>query len=412
MADVFVSYSKKNRAGAEKIVAALGAEGFSVWWDDRLEPAESWDEEIEREIAGARAVVVLWTKESVKSRWVRSEAQYGLDKGKLAPASLEACDLPIAFLYVQAANLARWEGDRADQNWKRFTAHVRDVVAGQAAAPRAADTVFDVHGQPDWRAGYGRHVNGEPILRGNTITATTPPGAVFRDDEALPLMTIIGAGRFVMGSPANTPGARDNETPARTVQIARPFALGIYPVTFDEWARARSEGGVRHDPKDEGWGRGARPVIHVSWNDAGEFAAWLSARTGERYRLPSEAEWEYACRAGAEGAYSFAGAIEPRRANYAAKSTQPVGGYEPNRFGLYDMHGNVREWVEDLWHDTYADAPTDALPWLNSHSPMRVVRGGGWLDPDWFLRSASRGRAGAGDRCNFIGLRVARDIAA
>lgn len=409
MADIFLSYAKVDRVRAEAVVRALSEEGFSVWWDDRIEAAEHWDEGIEREIDAAGAVVVLWSKDSTKSRWVRTEAQFALAAKKLAPAAIDDCTLPIAFLLVQAVDLTRWEGDRRDPNWMKLTARVRDIVRGSVNDEAASAPAFD-HSSPDWRAGYGEHVNGEPILRGNTITPQAPAGTVFRDDAHLPLMCVVAAGGFIMGAAHGDPEGKQHERPARNVHIGRPFALGVYAVTFEEWDHAAAQGGVRHRPADERWGRGQRPVINISWNDAQEFVHWLRERTGERYRLPSEAEWEYACRAGASGAYSFAGAIEPRRANYGSQATAPVGWCAPNAFGLYDMHGNVREWVEDLWHDNYAGAPADALAWTTGHSALRVVRGGSWRDEGWFLRSASRGRAAATERCNFIGMRVARDI--
>jgi formylglycine-generating enzyme required for sulfatase activity len=406
MADVFVSYKQEEAALAQNVIRALEAEGFSVWWDDRIAPAEHWDAVIEREIAAARAVLVLWTPASVGSQWVRSEAQYGLDHKKLVPVTLIACSPPLAFLLVQAIDLTRWSGDRTHNAWRKVTAYLSDVMKGAAQTTASAT---ESPPREDWRAAFGKHVNGEPILLGETINAAAPAGAVFKDGGEFPLMCVIGAGSFVMGSPRGAPDSRENEYPQRRVDLAK-FALGVYPVTFGEWDAAPRAGGVAHQPNDEGWGRGRTPVVNVSWNDVQSYVRWLSSRSRERYRLPSEAEWEYACRAGSASAFAFDAAPDGR-AVFAARRPAEVGSFPANGFGLYDMHGNVREWVEDAWHDNYVDAPLDAIAWTSGHSAMRVVRGGGWLDEAWFLRSASRGRAGAPDRCNFIGFRVARDIA-
>lgn len=407
MADVFISYKKEDAPLARRVIGAIEAVGFTTWWDDRIAPAEHWDETIEREIAAARAVVVLWTKASVKSQWVRSEAQFGLDQKKLLPLLLEECSPPLAFVLVQAINLARWDGDIEHKSWRRVTAYLHDIAKG--AARSGAEAPAAAAPRADWRGAFGTHVNGEPILLGDTVTTAAPTGTVFKDGADLPLMCVIGAGGFNMGSPRGAPDSRENEYPQRRVDVSK-FALGVYPVTFEEWDAARRDGAVAHAPRDEGWGRGRMPVMNVSWNDAQQFTRWLSNRAGVRYRLSSEAEWEYACRSGSDEAFSFAGALSPERAVYKLKRPAPVGSFPANAFGLYDMHGNVREWVEDSWHDNYVDAPRDGIPWTSGHSAMHVVRGGSWQDEPWFLRSAGRGRASAPERCSFIGFRVARDI--
>lgn len=405
MADVFISYKQEEQQLARKVAAALEAEGFSTWWDDRITPAEHWDEVIEREIGAARAVVVLWTPASIGSNWVRTEAQYGLNAKKLAPATMVGCTPPLAFLLIQSADLTKWNGDRRDHAWLKFTAYLRDVMKGAAASVQSAPSTIDQ--RADWRAAFGKHVNGEPILLGESITHAAPAGTLFKDGEGLPLMCVIGAGGFVMGSQRGSQDAQENEYPQRRLDVGK-FALGVYPVTFAEWEGARGAGGVAHRPHVEGGG--AMPVVDVSWNDARDYVHWLSRSTNERYRLPSEAEWEYACRAGSNGPYSIHGPLSRGHATYEASRPTPVGSYPANAFGIHDMHGNVREWMEDLWHDNYVEAPIDAIAWTSGHSPMRVVRGGAWLDQAWFLRSAARGRASAPDRCNFIGLRVARDL--
>jgi len=156
MADVFISYKKEEVQTAQRVIRALESEGFSTWWDDRIAPAEHWDETIEREIAASHAVMVLWSPASTKSQWVRSEAQYGLEHKKLLPVLIEPCSPPIAFMLVQAINLTRWDGDTAHNAWRKVTAYLNDIVGGRAAAsPARAEAPRE-----DWRAAFGKHVNG------------------------------------------------------------------------------------------------------------------------------------------------------------------------------------------------------------------------------------------------------------
>ena len=219
-----------------------------------------------------------------------------------------------------------------------------------------------------------------------------------------------------MGSPASEEDRFDAEGPQRWVRVER-FALGRYEVTFEEYERFVRAAG-RGRPDDGGWGRGRRPVINVSWADATAYAAWLSAETGLRYRLPSEAEWEYAARAGTETRYSWGNAIGRNRANcwdcgsrWDGEQTAPVGSFAANTWGLHDLHGNVTEWVEDCWHDSYRGAPADGRAWTTGGScSRRVSRGGSWRDGPRYLRAANRYRDSAGDRHVSLGFRVARTL--
>ena len=256
------------------------------------------------------------------------------------------------------------------------------------------------------------------------------PAEVFRDTLRSggqgPAMVVLPTGCFHMGDLDGD--GRDHEWPARTVTISRPIAMGKYPVTFGEYDRFvddRSSGSLQtlsgnkpERPDDCGWGRGDRPVIHVSWEDARAYAAWLGEQTGQRYRLPSEAEWEYAARAGTETRYSWGEEIGRNRANcdgcgseWDGRQTAPVGRFEPNAFGLYDLHGNVDEWVEDCWHDNYEGAPSDGSAWTSGgDGDLRVVRGGSWYFYPRNLRAASRYRNRPSHRDNSYGFRLVRDL--
>ena len=195
------------------------------------------------------------------------------------------------------------------------------------------------------------------------------------------------------------------------------FALGVYEVTFAEYDRFANATG-RDRPNDRGWGRGGRPVIYVSWGDAVAYASWLSAETGEEYRLPSESEWEYAARAGTATRYGWGQDIGRNRANcsecgsrWDGEQTAPAGSFPANAWGLHDMAGNVWEWVEDCWHENYARAPRDGSAWTSgADCGRRVLRGGSWNDLPAVLRSANRVGGDAGDRIGSGGFRVSRTL--
>ncbi len=249
---------------------------------------------------------------------------------------------------------------------------------------------------------------------GSSKAPAQRPGEKFRDGAACPQMVTIPAGSFLMGSPESEEGRDDDEGPMHEVTIAEAFAVGAYEVTFAEWDACAAEGGCGgYRPDDNGWGRGRRPAINVSWEDAQGYVRWLSEKTGQEYRLLSEAEWEYAARAGNGARYSFGDDISPSQANYRDSGngkTAAVGSYRANGFGLYDMHGNVYEWVQDCWNGSYDGAPSDGRAWQNRNCSLRVLRGGSWYDHSRALRAANRNRNDAGNRNNNNGFRVARTL--
>ena len=239
------------------------------------------------------------------------------------------------------------------------------------------------------------------------------PGRRFRDCDECPQMVVIPAGSFLMGSPESEEGRLNDEGPQHRVEIREAFAAGVYEVTFEEWDACMLDGGCGgYRPDDEGWGRGRRPAINVSWEDAQAYVHWLSRKTGEEYRLLSEAEWEYAARGGTTTRYSFGDEITPSDVNYDwnIRKTQQVGSYRANGFGLYDVHGNAREWVQDCWNERYAGAPTDGSAWGGGDCSRRVLRGGSWSFSSRYLRSAIREWSQTGGRNGLDGFRVARTL--
>lgn len=226
-------------------------------------------------------------------------------------------------------------------------------------------------------------------------------------------MRLIPAGDFLMGSIQG----REQELPQHRVRIPEPFTLGTYPVAFEEYERFADATG-RKKPPDQKWGRGRRPVINVSWEDAWAYCAWLSEQTGQHYRLPTEAEWEYAARAGTDTEYWWGDSEESAgdHAWYSENSsgkTQPVGQKSPNPWGLHDMAGNVWEWVQDCWHDRYEGAPDDGSvrePENPADCRARVVRGGSWNYDPANLRSAARNWYVPVNRLFALGFRLARSL--
>ena len=258
-----------------------------------------------------------------------------------------------------------------------------------------------------------------------------------RQRPILPEMVAIGPGQFTMGSPPDDNEAYPPERPLDEVAIQKRFALGKYEVTFDEYDRFAYDTG-RRPPFDRGWGGGKRPVINISWEDATAYAKWLSEKTGKSFRLPTEAEWEYAARAGTttrrfwgddpNHACRYANVFD--QANEAQLRTSeivwnahgcddryphtaPVGSFKPNAFELCDMLGNVWEWMQDCWHETYNDAPSNGSAWLGENGAecgRRVTRGGSWLRDPRGVRSAFRGYTTTTYRSDVNGFRLAQDL--
>jgi formylglycine-generating enzyme required for sulfatase activity len=288
----------------------------------------------------------------------------------------------------------------------------------EEAARLAAQKAQEEHNRAKAEARYiaeGRIRVAAPIARPAGLEWFLPGAGreeSFKDADFAPEMVIVPAGEFWMGSKEGE-GA-PNECPRHKVKIPWPFAVGRYAVTFNEWYAAVSTRGVQHKPSDQGWGRGRRPVINVNCDDAQAYIKWLSSKTGQPYRLLSEAEWEYCCRAGTETAYFFGNNIAKQQAQFSegrygsAGKTVEVGSFSANAFGLHDMHGNVWEWCEDCWNDSYHNAPSDGSAWRTEG--RRVLRGGSWVSYPRDCRAAHRYWNSAFSRDFDIGFRVARTL--
>ncbi|MEY4754114.1 MAG: hypothetical protein RJA44_1789 [Pseudomonadota bacterium] len=243
----------------------------------------------------------------------------------------------------------------------------------------------------------------------------TQPGRIFRDctEAYCPEMVWLPRGSFMMGSLPADPDQSRGENPRHRVRINYPLAVGRFEVTFEQFDACVADGGCTHRPADEKWGRDQRPVININWHDAQQFVAWLSGKTGQRYRLLSEAEWEYSARAGQNAKYGAVDQIEQlaEHANWDGskqRRTIAVGQLKANAWGLHDMIGNSREWVEDCHHDDYRGAPSNGSAWLGGDCTRRLMRGGSWYDYALQQRASQRVDFQAGFRAFNFGLRVAR----
>jgi formylglycine-generating enzyme required for sulfatase activity len=355
-----------------------------------------------------------------------------------APAGLAALDVPDGTLAMYSAALGKVINDGTGTN----SVFASELLKELRESNKNAEEVFN-----RTRVGVSRATNGEQVpwvssslvdeFYFNTrsvVAAPAPPsprpepaprpepvpptpstpassvGEVFRDCSDCVELVVVPAGSFEMGTSA------EYENPVRKVTIAKPFAIGRYEITFDEWDKCVDEGGCKHRGDDRDWGRGKRPAINLSWLDAKEFTAWLSKKTEKVYRLPSEAEWEYAARAGTATPYWWGREVGKGQANCRecatgeTAKTLPVGSFKANAFGLFDTAGNAAEWVEDCWNDNYRGAPANGTAWTSGQCRLRVLRGGAFDSQSKYLRSMARFRYDNDVRYVANGFRVVREL--
>lgn len=337
----------------------------------------------------------------------------------------------IQALRVHIDAQQRQAGDRRRQTPWLMPPHAEFEVfsptPGKAAAAPQRHSVLSGDNGRVHEAALGNHVKRslDSHIDSRRVFNCTP-FAVFRDtvrtvDLVAPEMVVVPAGRFRMGADRSETGYSINDGPPTDVVFAQPFAIGKYVVTFDEWQSFLIASSATLRLRDEGWGRGRRPAIHVSWADACGYCRWLSLDTGELYRLPSEAEWEYACRAGSTTRFQFGDVIDPAQANFVGtKALRDHHGTVPvatlgnaNRWGVHDMRGNVWEWCADEWNATLDGQPADGRARVagGTGNPFwRVIRGGSWRSEERNLRSACRESSPMGSTRDDVGFRVVRSF--
>jgi formylglycine-generating enzyme required for sulfatase activity len=244
------------------------------------------------------------------------------------------------------------------------------------------------------------------------------PGQVFRDCLNCPELVVIPSGSFIMGLKATSKKSR----PAHQVQITKPFAIGRFEIKFSEWQSCVGTGGCKTNPDDHRWGKKNRPVINITYFDVKNYINWITKKTGHRYRLPSEAEWAYANRAGTSTLWWWGDKVGTNHANCKdcgspwsdngdkVHGTSPVGMFPPNPFGLHDTTANVFEWVEDCWNSSYKGAPIDGSAWTKGNCHYRVIRGGSFYYYSKVGRSAYRAKNPPNVKSYWLGFRVAREL--
>lgn len=448
MAGIFISYRREDSAGWTRSLAADLAGAFPehrVFLDiASIEVGEDFVDAIRRELSSCKVVLVVigphWLRvndEAGKRRlddpedWVQLEVAESLQRPALRVVPLlvggvsmpRAADLPELLRTLARRTAVEISDTRWDYDVARLVAALEKIVSPTASASAPGIVVPLPAAMKPPVAAAASNPPASLALAESKVPPATPagtpgaPGSVFREGADGPEMVVVPAGEFMMGSPESEEGRYANEGPQHKVKIALPFAVGRFAVTFDEWDACVVAGGSAHEPDDNGWGRGRRPVINVSWEDAQVYVTWLANKTGKPYRLLSEAEWEYAARAGATTRYPWGDEAGTGRANFfgsgsrwSGEQTAPVGSFKPNAFGLFDMIGNVWEWVQDCWNYSYDGAHADGSAWESGDCGRRVARGGCWFNLSQIARAADRYGNKPGYRYYTIGFRVARTL--
>jgi len=473
-AQVFISYARKDLDQARRVIDALTRSGYRVWWDARITPQNPFDAIIEREIKAAFAVLVLWTPNAVESEWVRSEAHFARSQRKLLPLKLADCTVPLAFGQLQTANLTSWNGGGDHPEWRRVLEWIDELSGADISDPSARleeiPPVRHVDPKPDPRSrmalmaasaalaalllGAAAYFlvprlstgclsslpDARQMAAGNVAPVLSGSGCIrqsfgaFRDCETCPQMVVMPPGTFTMGSPADS--SQPDEQPAHKVSLERPFAIGRHEISWANWMACVAERGcklpdVARDSRSPDF-----PAHLLSWDEANTYTAWLSKRTGARYRLPTEAEWEYAARG--DTTTRFSSGHDPasvcatgnvldqtfaresqRQLKESVKVFQcedgfrflaPVGRFRANLFGLHDMQGNVGEHVQDCYQRSYDNASPFGTAFEQPGCKVRVVRGASWFSDENDGTITYRLSRKQEARSDVTGFRVARDI--
>jgi formylglycine-generating enzyme required for sulfatase activity len=370
---------------------------------------------------------------------VIEEADHGSQNSSLVPLLLDPVHPPFGFATIQAIDFIGWDGsDEAEPFLKLYRDLIVHLEQSKSVVTGVPDSIVEPTNKPVYEADKNSTSSSSPALAGGRIKTkrvikrpvhlllllllvSTVVGVIvgyfaMQPNIIHPELVKISAGCFKMGSPRGF----KNELPVHRVCFDRPFYLGKTEITFDQFDQFASLDS-RKLPEDY-WGRGNQPVINVSWQEALDYAQWLTQETGVPCRLPSEAEWEYVARAGTINEYALPA---PEGSNdikgkglancvgcgsrWDNKQTSPVGSFEPNDWGLHDMHGNVWEWVMDCQHSSYKDAPDDGSPWLDDNEGdcyVRMLRGGAWPFRAESARSAKRYTHVQNIRIDNVGFRV------
>jgi formylglycine-generating enzyme required for sulfatase activity len=384
VSDIFLSYARSDLPRVKPLVDSLSRRGWSVWWDNRIPPGKTWDQVIEKQLKAARCVLVLWSKHSVQRHWVLTEAHYGLKREILVPALLDDTEIPLAFERIQAANLTGWRHGSRHSGFDDLVQGIGDIL--EAGSPRALEAA---------------------AASDNALTIEPPPvpslvAAQTRVNPRDGLTYVwISPGKFTMGCSPGDNECDEDERPPHEVTITRGFWLGQTPVTQAAYRRFLN---VTGKPQPEPPANPDLPVVSVTWDEAQAYCQWAETR------LPTEAEWEYAARAGTTGAhYGPLDDIAWYIGN-SGKQLHPVRGKQPNRWGLYDMLGNVWEWVADWYGQKYYERSAGMDPAGPASGQYRALRGGSWSGNPQRVRVSVRLGFGPTNRYANFGFRCAEEL--
>jgi formylglycine-generating enzyme required for sulfatase activity len=436
---LFCSYSREDEPYRKALEVHLSPlkrqyQNLVTWYDRLLEPGSDWDARIKEELDAADIIVLLVSPDFLHSNYCyETEVARAMQRHKDGTA----CVIPVLLrpTHIQGEPLFQLNGYpkglKPITKWDdRDEAYV-DVVGGirQAIDRLSNNRPTPVSPtQPNGMQLQGFAFESVTVNDRGKVIGWQPGEAQqwvepLRDGVVLEMVSIPG-GSFLMGSPREEEGRYEDESPQHRVTIA-PFLMGKYPVTQSQYQAV-----MGNNPSHFQENGMHRPVEKVSWEDAIAFCKKLTQITKRTYRLPSEAEWEYACRAGTPTPFHFGATITTDLANYRGtdwdmrgtvysgsyaqspkgkfrEETTPVGSFPPNAFGLFDLHGNVWEWCADHWHDNYQGAPIDGSAWtIGGNGDRRVLRGGSWYAIPWYCRSATRSYYVAGVRGSDLGFRV------
>ena len=358
---IFLAHANEDEEAVLKLYERLKEAGYRPWLHKKdLIPGQNWRTVIPQVIAKSQLFIACLSQQSIaKQGFVQKEFKLALNK---------YAEMPQETIYIIPLRLD--ECQIPDLRQDEYGLNLRDI---QWLDYWKDDGFENLERAITYR--FKSLLSDKPLTQSQNFIQD------LSSDVKLKMIYISG-GRFIMGSPEEE--EREKEKPKHEVTI-QPFFMGKYPITQEQYRQVTGNN-PSYFKSDN------RPVENVFWNDAVEFCEILSQRTGREYRLPYEAEWEYACRAGTTTKYHFGNIITDKLANYGGNvgKTTPVGKYPPNDFGLYDMHGNVWELCQDDWHDNYQGAPINGSAWLSGDSSIKVVRGGSWYYSPGFCRSAYR----------------------
>lgn len=454
MSDIFISYASEDRSETEKLAKALELQGCSVWWDRSISIGKNYAIVIEEALDAAQCVVVIWSKHSVKSRWVRAEVAEAQRQGKLLPLMIDGSKPPLVYRTLQTADFSSWSGDPAEtvfvQLVNAIKSHIGISETTLSSINLGADTKelnklkwgvfvsgillllllfgvvrFWVQGrlkidsiQGDYIAEIAKPVT--HMLADNMEKIPVQDDSILSvlSDEKLiePEMVAIPKGCFQMGNSESGENLVFDELDERQHKVCvEAFSMSKYEVSFDEFDVFCGQTG-QQKPDDHGWGRGSRPVINVSWISATAYAKWLAKKTAQSYRLPTGAEWEYAARGikGRDTLYPWGDGISVNKSNcdgcgspWEGKMTSPIGSFSANDFGLYDTAGNVWEWTCSRYEKNYSGFEEKCAE--KEDSNRRTARGGSWAVGPRYIRSASRYGDIANRGTYHLGFRLAHD---